>query len=128
MSDDRHMSEETSTPDRGDAGFSLIELMVTMSLMSVIMLIVTGAIVEVYSDVNRADGLSTARDQIGNSFRRLDKELRYATWVNTPGQVGGAWYLEYATSSTTCAQLAFQNGTLTRAEWNISSLRSCVPP
>ncbi|MEU4240650.1 prepilin-type N-terminal cleavage/methylation domain-containing protein [Actinoplanes sp. NPDC026619] len=104
--------------ETGDEGFSLIEVIVSMSVMAVVMVMVTGAITEVYSDVTRTDGLSSARDQIGNSFRRLDKELRYATWVSTPGQVGGAWYLEYATPNN-CQQLVFKAGVLTRAVWTL---------
>ncbi|GIF25338.1 prepilin-type N-terminal cleavage/methylation domain-containing protein [Actinoplanes tereljensis] len=100
-----------------DEGFSLIELIVSMSVMAVIMVIVTGAITEVYSDVNRTDNLANARDQIGNSFRRLDKELRYANWVATPGQVNSAWYLEYGMPGNNCQQLVFKNGVLTRATW-----------
>lgn len=112
------MSDAVATPETGDEGYSLIDLIVATSLMAVIMVIVTGAISEVYSDVNRTNGLSVARDQIGNSFRRLDKELRYATWVSTPGQVNGAWYLEYATNGN-CQQLVFRNGVLTRAVWTL---------
>jgi hypothetical protein len=132
------MSDDRATPEHGDQGFSLIDVIVATSIMAVIMVIVTGAIIEVYSDVNRTDGLSAARDQIGNSFSRLDKDFRYATWVSTPGQVGNAWYLEYmvayipssaspspspsstsaAVTSTKCEQLAFRNGVLTRAEWS----------
>lgn len=113
------MSGDLETPETGDEGFSLIDVIVSTSIMAVIMVIVTGALLEIYSDVNRTDGISTARDQIGNSFRRLDKELRYATWVGTPGKVGDAWYLEYATSSTDCQQLAFRGGVLTRATWTL---------
>ena len=108
------------SPELDDQGFSLIDLIVATSLMSFIMVIVTGAITEVYSDVNRTDSLANARDQVGNSFRRLDKELRYATWVATPGQVGGVWYLEYATP-TNCQQLVFRNGVLTRAVQDTNS-------
>ena len=120
------MSEDPGTPETGDEGFSLIELMVAMGLMAVVMVIVTGAISEIYSDVNRTDGIATARDQIGNSFSRLDKELRYATWVSPPGQVSGAWYLEYATT-TDCRQLVFQNGNLTRAVWTLPGTTPGAP-
>ncbi|WP_433307051.1 PulJ/GspJ family protein [Actinoplanes sp. CA-030573] len=113
------MSDDLETPERRDEGFSLIDVLVATSIMAVIMVFVTGAILEIYSDVNRTDGISTARDQVGNSFRRLDKELRYATWVATPGKVGDGWYLEYATSSTDCQQLAFRNGVLTRSTWTL---------
>ena len=120
------MSDDLETPATDDQGYSLIEVIVATSLMAVVMVMVTGAITEIYSDVNRADGLSVARDQIGNSFRRLDKELRYATWVNTPGQVGSAWYVEYATT-TDCRQLVFQNGVLTLAVWTLPGTTPGTP-
>jgi type II secretory pathway pseudopilin PulG len=123
---DDHMSTEQAPPEPGDRGFSLIDIIVATSIMSVIMVIVTGGIIEIYSDVNKADGISTARDQIGNSFRRLDKELRYATWVATPGQVNGAWYMEFATP-TNCQQLVFQNGVLTKLTWVLPSTTPAAP-
>ena len=119
------MSDGDAT-EPGDQGFSLIDLIVATSIMAVIMVMVTGGIIEVYSDVNKSDGISTARDQIGNSFRRLDKELRYATWVATPGQVNGAWYLEFATN-TNCQQLVFQNGVLTKLTWVLPSTTPGTP-
>lgn len=103
-----------SDPD--DQGATLIDVIVTTALMSVVMVMATGAIVEIYSDVNRTESLNTARDQIGNSFRRLDKELRYARWVSEPGQVGDAWYLEWETMSD-CRQLVFKDGSLTQRAW-----------
>jgi type II secretory pathway pseudopilin PulG len=115
-----------SDEHRGDEGFSLIDIIVATSIMAVIMVIVTGGIIEVYSDVNKADSTSSARDQIGNSFRRLDRELRYATWVSPPGQVNGAWYLEFATN-TNCQQLVFQNGTLTKLTWVLPSTTPGTP-
>jgi hypothetical protein len=120
------MSDDHPAPEPGDQGFSLIDIIVATSIMAVIMVIVTGGIIEVYSDVNKADGLSTARDQIGNSFRRLDKELRYATWVATPGQVGNRWYLEFATT-TNCQQLMYQNGVLTKYVWTLPSTTPASP-
>ncbi|GIF10111.1 PulJ/GspJ family protein [Actinoplanes teichomyceticus] len=116
MSDDRETPPPAPATD--DQGFSLIDLIVATSLMSMILMLVTGAVLEVYSTVNRTETLSIARDEVGNSFRRLDKELRYATWVSTPAQVGSAWYLEYATA-TGCQQLVFRDGTLTRAAWTL---------
>jgi hypothetical protein len=129
--------------ERGDEGFSLIDVIVATSIMAVIMVIVTGGIIEVYSDVNKVDGISTARDQIGNSFRKLDKDFRYATWVSTPGQVGDAWYLEYMVAyvpsspspspssapvtSTKCEQLVYRNGVVTRAEWALPDTTPGTP-
>ena len=100
----------------GDEGYSLIELMVAMGIMSIVMAVVFGAIMQIYSATNEAEGTSYARDQLDNAFRRLDKELRYATWVNTPGQVGDRWYLEYAVADG-CRQLRLANGVLSLASW-----------
>ncbi|MEV4351821.1 prepilin-type N-terminal cleavage/methylation domain-containing protein [Actinoplanes sp. NPDC049596] len=130
--------------DHNDGGYSLIELMVAMGIMSVVLVIVLGGLTEVYSDVNRTDTLANARDQLGNSFRRLDKELRYANWLSTPGQVGGAWYLEYAVPGTPaipatstraasparpagCRQLVYRNGVLTLASWTLPGVTPGTP-
>jgi len=111
-----------------DQGFSLTEIMVSMSILSVVMVVVMGGIVHIYSAVTRTDNSSVARDQLGATFQRLDKELRYAQWVSAPGQVGGRWYLEYAIPTTAsgsatgerlegCHQLTYNNGVLTLATW-----------
>ncbi|GAB2578392.1 hypothetical protein Aab01nite_09700 [Paractinoplanes abujensis] len=104
----------------GDSGVTLVELLVGMGLLSVVLVVAMGGLVEIYSNVNRVDTTANARDQLTNSFRRLDKELRYANWVSTPGLVGGTWYLEYATSLG-CRQLALKNGVLTTASWVLPS-------
>jgi type II secretory pathway pseudopilin PulG len=119
MSAERHA-------DSDDQGYTLVELLVAAGLMSTVLIIVHGGLVEVYSNVNRADTLGAARDQLSTSFRRLDKELRYASWVSTPGQVGNAWYLEYATPLG-CRQLVLRNGVLTTASWNLPSTTPGTP-
>jgi hypothetical protein len=120
------MRDDNETPTAADQGFSLIDVIVATSIMSVVMVMVTGAIIEIYSNVDRIDSVSAARDQIGNSFRRLDKELRYATWVSTPGKVGDAWYVEFATD-TNCQQLVFADGKLTRSTWTSSPTPAVGP-
>lgn len=105
-------------PAAGDQGFSLIEVLVSLGILSVVMIVVLGATVQIYSAVNRTEGTAFARDQLANSFRRLDKELRYASWVSTPGQVGTRWYLEYATPAG-CRQLVLADRALTLASWTL---------
>ncbi|WP_250008362.1 type II secretion system protein J [Actinoplanes sp. M2I2] len=111
---------------RDDRGVTLIELLVGMGLMSVVLVIVLSGLVQVYSTVNRADTLSVAREQLTTSFRRLDKELRYANWVSVPGQVGTGWYLEYANSAG-CRQLVFRDGVLTTASWTLPGTTPGTP-
>ncbi|WP_433382151.1 hypothetical protein ACQPZX_18405 [Actinoplanes sp. CA-142083] len=112
--------------DDDESGYSLLEVVVATGFMLMVLVMVAGGLSLIYSNFNRVDELGTARDQIGNSFRRLDKELRYATWVSKEGQVGNAWYLEYATT-TDCRQLVFNNGVLTRAIWTLPGTTPGAP-
>jgi prepilin-type N-terminal cleavage/methylation domain-containing protein len=112
------VTDRRRRPEPVDAGFTLIEMLVSMGLMSVVMVMVVAGLFEVYSDVNRADGLANAREQVTTSFRRLDKEVRYASWVSQPGKVSGDYYLEYATPAG-CRQLVYRSsGVLTLASWD----------
>jgi prepilin-type N-terminal cleavage/methylation domain-containing protein len=111
---------------RDDDGFSLIELMVTMTIMSIVLVVVIGAITQIYSAVTSTEATSVGRDQLGNAFRRLDKELRYASWVAAPGKVGTRWYVEYALP-TGCRQLKYDGGVITLANWTLPSTTPGTP-
>lgn len=106
----------TAREKRGDEGFSLLEIMMSMTILSIVTSITIGAITQIYRTANRIENAALARDQLAISFSRLDKEVRYATWVNSPGQFNGAWYIEFETP-TGCRQLAFIGGALTLASW-----------
>lgn len=114
---------------RGDAGVTLIEVMVAMSIMSVLMIIVTGAVLQIYHSVNEVDSLSEAQTQINAAFVRLDREIRYARAVSDPALVGTDYYVEYlrsVNSVDTCVELRLRTTTneLQRREWtkNMSPL------
>ena len=111
---------------RDDLGFSLIELMITMSIMSVVLVVVIGAISQIYAAVTSTEATSVGRDQLGNAFRRLDKELRYAAWVAVPGKVGTRWYVEYALP-TGCRQLKYDGGVITVAGWTLPATTPGTP-
>jgi len=92
-----------------DAGYSLIEVMVTLAVMSVVMAIFTAAILQVYRTSAKAESISVAQSQLHRAFQRFDKELRYASWIAEPAQVGTAWYVEFAgADETQCRQLRFE--------------------
>ena len=93
-------------PDEDDAGFSLIEVVVTMGIMSFLMVIFTTAILQIYGTSVAAESFSTAQSQLQLGFQRFDRELRYASWVAQPGQVGTSWYVEFADADgVNCEQL-----------------------
>jgi prepilin-type N-terminal cleavage/methylation domain-containing protein len=113
-------------PRRGpmgdDAGLTLIEVMVAMGLMSVVMVIATAAIAEIYHSVNESDNTAEAQAQVTTAFTRLDQEVRYARSISTPAVVNGDNYVEYLLSVDnvdTCVELRLQTSTneLQRRQW-----------
>jgi len=103
----RQRSDAARDPD--DAGFSLVEVMVTMTIMSIMMVIFTGAILQIYRTSTATESLTTAQSQLRLAFQRFDRELRYASWVAEPGMVGTAWYVEFAgPADAGCLQLRLE--------------------
>ncbi|MEV6491617.1 prepilin-type N-terminal cleavage/methylation domain-containing protein [Actinoplanes sp. NPDC051633] len=95
--------------DRDDAGFSLAEVVVTLSVMSVVMVVFTSAILQVYRTSAKSESISITQTQLQLAFQRFDRELRYASWIAQPGQVGTAWYVEYAGfDGSQCGQLRLE--------------------
>jgi prepilin-type N-terminal cleavage/methylation domain-containing protein len=94
---------------RDDAGYSLIEVVVGMGIMSVLMVLFTTAILQVFRTSGKAESIAEAQSQLQRAFQRFDQEIRYASWISPPGEVGGAWYVEFASSDgTECLQLRLQ--------------------
>lgn len=95
-----------------DAGYSLIEVLVTMGIMSVVLTMFTTAIVSAYRATGSAEKRSIAQSELHRGFQRFDRELRYASWIAAPGQVGSTWYVEFAgVGGTECLQLRLEPGT-----------------
>jgi type II secretory pathway pseudopilin PulG len=91
-----------------DTGITLAEVVVSMSIMSVLMAVFTVGIVQMYRSANHNESVSTAQSQLNVAFLRLDKEIRYAAAISTPGAVGSDFYVEYLTTSAgarRCSQL-----------------------
>jgi prepilin-type N-terminal cleavage/methylation domain-containing protein len=120
-----------------DQGFSLIELLVTMGIMSVVMAVASTALLQIYSGAKQIEQTSIAADQLDTSLTRLERELRYATDVFGPTLgPSGSWYLEFAipaataTSRTRCRQLRFDvaNKSLRLGSWELPSTNTGVAP
>ena len=100
----RRPGDRAQCPD--DAGFSLVEVMVTMAIMGIMMVIFTGGILQIYRTTTATESINIAQSQLQLAFQRLDKEVRYASWIAEPGKVGTTWYVEFAgPTSTECRQL-----------------------
>jgi hypothetical protein len=112
---------------RDDEGTSLIELVVGISLLSVFMGMFTGAVVMMNNAVNKAQAVSLTSTQLNQAFLNLDKTVRYATAISTPGQgTSGDWYAELRTTSTgtdQCTQLRVDIATqeLQQRTWTVTN-------
>lgn len=101
------------TPAPRDDGFSLIELMISMALMSVVTALFTTGIVQVYQAQNFTDDVTETTLQINNAFIRLDADVRYAAGISDPGTANGSQYVEYLKANTgtdVCTQLRLTPG------------------
>jgi prepilin-type N-terminal cleavage/methylation domain-containing protein len=106
-------------------GVTMIEVVVSLTLMAVLMTIFTTAVIEVYRNVNQTEAISTGQSQLNTIFLRLDKEVRYASGISQPIQRPGSnWYVEYLNTSRgneICTQLRLTStGQLQRRTWNRS--------
>jgi type II secretory pathway component PulJ len=107
---------------KDDEGYSLIEVMMAMVCTSILLTLVTSAVIQIYHSVNSVDAVSAAQSQIDTTFGRLDKEIRYARAISDPGTVGGDPYVEYlldVNSVDTCVELRLRTATgeLQRRQW-----------
>jgi prepilin-type N-terminal cleavage/methylation domain-containing protein len=113
-------------PDRSpvgdDAGLTLIEVMISMGLMSVVMVVATAAIAQIYHSVNESENTAEAQAQVTRAFTRLDQEIRYARAISAPAVLNGDNYVEYMVgidNVDTCVELRLRTSTneLQRRQW-----------
>jgi prepilin-type N-terminal cleavage/methylation domain-containing protein len=97
-----------------DSGFTMIEVVVVMVIMTVVLIIFTTGVTQAFSAENKVDTASNAEGQVLIAFQRLDKEVRYATGISAPGTSSGDPVVEWLTSftgTTTCYQLRLHTAT-----------------
>jgi prepilin-type N-terminal cleavage/methylation domain-containing protein len=108
---------------RDDEGVTMIEVVVSLTLMAVLMTIFTTAVIQVYRSVNQTEAISSGQSQLNNVFLRLDKEVRYASGISLPARLAsGDWYVEYLNTNRgdeTCTELRLTaGGLLQRRTWD----------
>jgi len=119
-------------PLGADAGATLAELLVGMSVMAVAATIGTAVIVQVYRTVDSFEAVTTGQQQLIASFQKMDREIRYATAVSQPAMVNTDYYVEYLlgqTGTPTCVELRLHTATaqLQRRTWLNGSPASASP-
>ncbi|GAA1821758.1 hypothetical protein GCM10009682_47510 [Luedemannella flava] len=93
---------------RGDDGVTLVEVMVSVTLMSIVLTMVTVGVLQINRVVNKNESIAAAQSRVAIAFARLDTEIRYASAIGTPGTVGADPYVEYLVTNTgtsVCVQL-----------------------
>lgn len=120
---DAHPGSSSLAGAGTDSGVTLIEVLVSMTVMSIAMGIFTGGMLQTYTALQRTEAMSTAQASATTAFQRLDRELRYASQVNEAWSSGRDYYVEYLMTNRdnpTCVQLRSQasSSTLQRREWS----------
>jgi type II secretory pathway pseudopilin PulG len=100
---------QTKARSEKDAGDTLIETMIVMVIFTLILGIITSAIVSMMRQVDKQSGLA---DTLGNSRKAievLDGQVRFANAISTPGvAAGGDTYVEFRTIQNNQTQLCTQ--------------------
>jgi prepilin-type N-terminal cleavage/methylation domain-containing protein len=89
---------------RGDAGVTLVELVVSMTIMGIFMAMFTAAATQMFRFETNTETATSAQTQIHLAFLRLDKDIRYATGISAPSTA----YVEYLRTDEgqpVCAEL-----------------------
>jgi Tfp pilus assembly protein PilV len=105
---------------RDDEGLTLIDVIVSMSIMSVVMGLFTTGIVQMYRMSNGTDAKSVAQSQVSLALLRLDKEIRYASGISPQYLLSGNQYVDFLLVQKgvpTCVQLRVAAGQLEQRTW-----------
>ena len=105
---------------KSDAGFTMIDVLVSMTVMLVVMAVATAGISSMYRAANAVDAKSVAQSQLGLALQRLDREIRYAQGISDEYRVDGDWYVDFLAVQGTqrqCIQLRLAGGQLAQRTW-----------
>jgi type II secretory pathway pseudopilin PulG len=93
----------------GDRGDTLIEMMVVMIIFTLILGIITTAIISMMRQVDKQSGLADNLANARKAIEVLDGQVRFANAVTTPGTVAsGDAYVEFRTIQNDQTQLCTQ--------------------
>ncbi|HET9516638.1 MAG TPA: prepilin-type N-terminal cleavage/methylation domain-containing protein [Actinoplanes sp.] len=116
-----------AAPD--DHGVTLVEMVVALSVMSVVLSVATAGLLQVFRTLSATEARATAQAQVHVAFARLDKQIRYAKQITTPTRVGTTWFVEFlsyradtvtSTPEWTCTALRLRGDRLDSMSWALS--------
>jgi prepilin-type N-terminal cleavage/methylation domain-containing protein len=108
-----------------EAGFTLLEMMISVSLFAVFMAAMVPSMFELQAPTVVIEGIGNTQSHVNLAFATLDREVRYASTINQPAASPSAdddWYVEFESTYTgtgICTQLRYQisNGELDQRTW-----------
>jgi type II secretory pathway pseudopilin PulG len=104
---------------------TLVDLLVSMAIMSIVMSIFTTGMVLMYRSANGAEARADAQSQVSLALQRLDSEVRSAAGIGLPDTFSnGDPRVEFATVETAeveCVQLRVSGGRLQQRRWMYQS-------
>lgn len=127
----RHLLAE---PERGT---SLVEVIAAMVIMTICGSIFVTAVVTLSKTSNQAQAVTDSANQNNQAYQSLEKTVRYAAAISTPGVSSGAgttgnWYVELRRTTTgaeVCTQLRVDLASqqLQTRSWTVSNLATLSP-
>lgn len=110
--------------EQDDAGFTMLEVVVGMTILSIFFAIFGGSMISMFHSVNRTQQTANAQSQVNQLFVDLDRELRYASGIGKPeankyttGDSVVAFVSEYSTTAM-CTELRLSpGGALEQRTW-----------
>ena len=85
----------------GDDGFSLPELLISMTIFAAFLAVITATVTTMFQDIRHTTTVNYAAAQNAHAFDAFDKEIRPASGVNIPGlgTNGQDFYIEFLTTT-----------------------------
>jgi len=120
---------------RDDQGFTLIELLVSMSIFVVLLAVMMSVILGMTKSMNKTQSIADASAQGLRATQVLDKELRYADWINpsvpaTPSTIAATSFsFEGLTNAgvVQCYQWHLTGSLLQQRSWPSASTTASYP-
>lgn len=118
----------------GEAGFTLVELMMAMSVFLVFLTIIVSSVISITAASGRAQVVAQSSNGVLVVFQNLDRQIRYADSINFPGAgaTAGSRYVEFRVPASppsviaTCVQWRYWPATksIQSRQWPESSAPS----
>ena len=85
----------------GDDGFSLPELLISMTIFAAFLAVITATVTTMFQDIRHTTTVNYAAAQNARAFNAFDQEIRPASAVNIPGlgTNGQDFYIEFLTTT-----------------------------